>query len=70
MLHAAGDGRAVKTVTEGGVWHDMDTTVAKTLGDNIRDADDAEAIAELISPAAAAEAYDQIEDDETAAKAQ
>jgi hypothetical protein len=60
-----------KTVTEGGVWHDMDTTVAETLGDNIRDADDAEAIAELIKTlAAAAEAYDQIEDDETAAKAQ
>jgi len=55
----------------GWVWHDMDEMVRETLGDNIRDAEDAEAISALLNLLEqAAKAYETIESDEQAAKAQ
>ena len=62
---------AYDAVIDGGVWPDVDDVIRETLGDNIRDANDPEAINVLIDMLkAAAKNYETISDDDTAAKAQ
>jgi hypothetical protein len=54
-----------------GYWHDMDATIADTLGDNIRDANDPEGIRALLDALEeAAKSYTRIEDAESEKKAQ
>jgi hypothetical protein len=58
-------------VIAGGVWHDVDEVIRETLGDNIADANDPEAILTLIDMLRqAASNYSVIDSDEAVAKAQ
>jgi hypothetical protein len=60
-----------EAVIDGGVWPDMDVSVAATLGDNIGDADDPETLKDLLEGLElASETYHVITDHAMAARAQ
>jgi hypothetical protein len=65
------DEDAYLAVMEGGSWPDVDPVVDETLGDNIKNARDINALVEMLrSLAQAANSYETIDSDEAAARAQ